>query len=167
MQEQSRRLRLAGRIAAVAFTAVAALGATAGVAHADGDRHGMHGHGMHKDMDPARAAEFIQRRIDRMVPDATADQKTRLAAIFKSGMDEMRPLREKQRATRQQAASLLSQRTIDRSALEQLRAAQMQVHDQLSRRMTQMMADAAEVLTPEQRARVAERMQKRMERRHK
>jgi periplasmic protein CpxP/Spy len=41
----------------------------------------------------------------------------------------------------------------------------MQAADALSRRMTQAMADAAEVLTPEQRAKVAEHMQRRMEHR--
>jgi periplasmic protein CpxP/Spy len=41
----------------------------------------------------------------------------------------------------------------------------MQAADALSRRMLQAMADAAEVLTPEQRAKVAERIKQRMEHR--
>jgi len=61
---------------------------------------------------------------------------------------------------------LLAAPTIDRAALEQVRVAQMQSADARSRRTLQAMADAAEVLTPEQRAKAAERMRRRMERRH-
>jgi len=46
--------------------------------------------------------------------------------------------------------------------LEQQRALQMQAADARSRRMLQAMADAAEVLTPEQRAKAAERLKSRM-----
>ena len=56
---------------------------------------------------------------------------------------------------------LLTAPTIDRAQLEALRVQQSQMRETVSRRMLQAMADAAEVLTPEQRAKVAERMQRR------
>ena len=50
----------------------------------------------------------------------------------------------------------------DTSQLETLRSEQMQLGDSVSRRMLQAMIDSAEVLTPEQRSKAAERWQKRM-----
>ena len=63
--------------------------------------------------------------------------------------------------------ALLAAASIDKAALEQLRAAQLQAMDSLSKRLLQSMTDSAEVLTPEQRVRLGERMQRRMERRHR
>ena len=56
----------------------------------------------------------------------------------------------------------MSAPVIDRAALEQIRASQLQLAEQLSLRITQALADTAEVLTPEQRAALAERIQRRM-----
>jgi Spy/CpxP family protein refolding chaperone len=53
---------------------------------------------------------------------------------------------------------------LDPAAVEQLRQQMLQQHDQMSRRMTQAMLDAARVLTPEQRARLGERMRDRQAR---
>ncbi len=54
--------------------------------------------------------------------------------------------------------------SIDRVALEALRAEQMQRADAMSKRVLAAVADAAEVLTPAQRVRFAEHMKKRMHR---
>jgi periplasmic protein CpxP/Spy len=64
------------------------------------------------------------------------------------------------REGRHQALALLSQPTIDRGALEALRANQLQMAEQASRRLTQALADAADVLTPEQRRQLAERAER-------
>lgn len=103
--------------------------------------------------DPARAEE----RADRMIRhisvevDATADQQEKLRGIVKNAVKDMLPLREKMFATRQQARALLLGQTVDRAAIEKLRADRIAVADALSKRFTQALADAAEVLTPEQR----------------
>ena len=73
-------------------------------------------------------------------------------------------LRVVQRLARQ-GMTLLTAPTIDRGALDQLRVSQIQAADAMSQRTLKAMADAAEVLSPEQRSRVAERMTQRMSRR--
>jgi periplasmic protein CpxP/Spy len=102
-----------------------------------------------------------------MVQDAggTPQQKDRLMAIATAALTELRPMREQLRQSRRAGLDLLAAPVVDRRALEQLRATQMQVADAKSRRMVQAMAEAAEVLTPEQRVKVAERMKQRMDRR--
>jgi Spy/CpxP family protein refolding chaperone len=71
-------------------------------------------------------------------------------------MDELKPVRDQLRGLRQQGMQLLAATVIDRAALERLRAARLQLEDTRSRRMLQALTDAADVLTPEQRLKVAE-----------
>jgi Spy/CpxP family protein refolding chaperone len=66
-------------------------------------------------------------------------------------------MRDRMRNARRQAVTLLSQPAIDRAALEALRADQLQLAEQASRRLTQALADVADVLTPAQRKQLAER----------
>lgn len=155
-----RRWALAG-IASITIGAMS----IAGISHAnDGPGRGTHHHGMHGPMDPATASKRIDRMIERMLSDGTPEQKAKVSAIAKAALNDLQPLREKHRAARADAMKILSQPTIDRTALEKIRASELQLADQISRRMTQAMADAAEVLTPEQRATLAERFKQRMKR---
>jgi Spy/CpxP family protein refolding chaperone len=147
------------------FAGLAALGGL-GLLAATAQAHGWRRHG---GMDGEEGAHRIERRIERLVKavDATPQQKDRLVAIATAALADLRPLREQQRASRLRGMQLLAAPTIDRAALEQVRVAQMQAADARSRRMVQAMADAAEVLTPEQRVKAADRMKRRMEwRRH-
>jgi periplasmic protein CpxP/Spy len=146
------------------FAGLAALGGLglfgAGAASAQPWRHG-------RGLDPEEMARRLDRRIGRLMQDVggTPEQKERIVAIAKAALAELRPMREQMRQARRQGLELLAAPVIDRRALEQLRATQMQSADALSRRITQAMADAAEVLTPEQRAKAAERLKRRMEHR--
>src|SRR5262245_9143546 len=103
--------------------------------------------------DPARAEE----RADRMIrhisveADATAEQQEKLRGIVKNAVKDMLPMREKMVAARQQARELVFGQSVDRAAIEKLRSEQIGTVDALSKRFTQAVADAAEVLTPEQR----------------
>jgi periplasmic protein CpxP/Spy len=106
----------------------------------------------------------IDDRIDRMSKhiaielDATSDQQAKVANIAKAAVADLRPLHEKAHATRAQAITLLTAPTIDRSAIERLRAEQIGLAETASKRIAQALADVAEVLSPEQRRKVADWM---------
>jgi Spy/CpxP family protein refolding chaperone len=101
-------------------------------------------------------------RADRMVRhlaieiDANADQQAKLEAIAKSAVGDLAPMRDKMLAARQQMHDLLTQMTVDRGAIEKLRAEQIATLDALSKRIAQAVGDAAEVLTPDQRHKLGE-----------
>jgi Spy/CpxP family protein refolding chaperone len=125
---------------------------------------GWHGRGfMMGQMDPAQ----IEDRADRMVRhlaievDATTEQQERLRAVVKSAVRDLLPMREKAQAARQRGRELLTQTTIDRAAIEAFRAEQLAQMDGISKRVAQAVADAASVLTVEQRRKIEEHMRPR------
>ena len=129
--------------------------------------HGHYGHFGHGLMGPAEdatdaqeRAEFMGKRIARKIG-ATEEQREKLASIAKTVAKDVFPLREKIRSARKEARELLSQPTIDRDAVERLRSEQVSNMDELSKHLATALTDAAEVLTPEQRKDVAERLAKR------
>lgn len=130
----------------------------AGCASAQGWSH--HGRGDWGN-NPERAEKMVNRLLSRV--DASEEQKKKVAAIVKTAMGDMKAIRDKHRNGRRATAELLSKPTIDRNALEALRAEQIQSADAASRRMTQALADAAEVLNPEQRAKLGDRLKSRMD----
>lgn len=104
-------------------------------------------------IDPA----WAEARADRMVRHiaveigANADQQEKLSVIAKGLVKDVLPVREKMQTARQQARDLLTAQTVDRAALEKLRADQIATHEAASKRLVQALADAADILTPEQR----------------
>lgn len=137
----------------------AALAATAAIAW-HGRAHAQFGHrgGWHS-ADPAT----MGRKLDAMVAwalsdiDATPEQRDRISTIAKAAANDLAPMREAHKQARRDSVQLLAAPTIDRARLETLRLQQMQLGDTVSRRILQALADAAEVLNPEQRSRLAER----------
>ncbi|MGQ0545926.1 MAG: Spy/CpxP family protein refolding chaperone [Betaproteobacteria bacterium] len=124
-------------------------------------RHGFHG------------GANLDERIDKMVKhlaieiDATPEQQQKLAAIAKAAAKDLAPLRGQAMETRKQAMELLSAPSVDRAGLEKLRVSKLQHADAASRRITQALGDAAEVLTPEQRVKLAEHVARMGHRRHR
>jgi protein CpxP len=104
----------------------------------------------------------IDERIDRMSKhlaielDATPDQQQKLAAIAKSAVHDLLPLREKAQAARGQAVALFTAPSVDRDAIERLRAQQVGLAETASKRIAQALGDASDALTPEQRRKIAD-----------
>ncbi len=129
--------------------------------------HGHYGHFGHGIMGPAEdatdaqeRAEFMGKRFARRIG-ATDEQREKLSNIAKSVAKDVFPLRQKIRSARKEARELLSQPTVDRDAIERLRSEQVANMDELSKRLATALTDAAEVLTPEQRKDVADKLAKR------
>src|SRR5271166_1122732 len=153
-------------ILVIALLAVALMGGLAGnmLSTAFGQGFGWHHFGMrHGGMfGGALTPAQIDDRIDRMTKhmaielDATADQQAKIANIAKAAAGDLRTLREKAQAARAQAVTLLTAPTIDRSAIERLRAEQIGLAETASKRIAQALTEASEVLNPEQRRKVAD-----------
>jgi Spy/CpxP family protein refolding chaperone len=119
-------------------------------------------HAAHIPADPAALAAHVDQMIELCAADASPDQKTRLAAIARAAMADVGPAHAQLRQAHARAHALLMAPAVDRAALEQLRVEQMQRMDLVSRRILVAVEDAADVLTPEQRARFAEQLRSRM-----
>ena len=115
-----------------------------------GDKHGgMHG-GM---MLGGRGLEHMLKQVN-----ATDVQRTQIKQIAESARTDIQKLHEGGSAYREQGLALLAQPTVDADAAEKLRQQMLAQHDQVSKRMLTAMLDIGKVLTPEQRATLANRM---------
>ena len=94
---------------------------------------------------------------------ASSEQQARIHDIMKAAREDVRKLRDGAGDLRAQGAQLLAAPTIDARAAEALRQKRLALHDAVSKRTMQAMLDAAAVLTPEQRAKLAEQMGRRHE----
>ena len=121
--------------------------------------HGHGGFGHHGSMSGERIEKMVKHFAVEI--EATPEQQEKLAAIARQAAKDLEPLRGQHHEARKQALELLSRDTVDRAALEKLRAGKLAQADAASRRVTQALADAAEVLTPEQRRKVAEHVERR------
>jgi Spy/CpxP family protein refolding chaperone len=110
--------------------------------------HGGHG-GMH-----ARAAAHLDRMLTEV--DATPDQKARIHAIMQGAFESLKPMHGGLEQTQRDLHALLTAPTIDRAALERLRVARMADADQAGKVLVKALADSAEVLRPDQRAKLGE-----------
>ena len=132
-------------------TAAAGLGTLAFGALAHGRR------GARGPIDPAQMEQHLDRMLQHMYVeiDASDAQKQKLEPLVKQAAKDLAPLRDKVREARREGIKLLSADNIDRGAIERFRVQQIGATDAASRRFTQALADVAEVLTPEQRRKLA------------
>ncbi|HEY0820338.1 MAG TPA: Spy/CpxP family protein refolding chaperone [Rhizobacter sp.] len=110
--------------------------------------------------------ERIDRAVDRVLKgvDATEAQRTQVKQIARAAAADLKPIHETARGLRAQQMQLFAAPVVDARAVEASRAQLVAQHDQASRRISQAMLDISTVLTPEQRARLAQQAQQRRER---
>jgi protein CpxP len=154
------RRTMIGGVAAVAV--IGAIGLAAAASNFGLGSFGMGGFGMARHLMPAHMGMGMGfggfGMMGEVLDDigATPDQEDRLWTIIDNARGEMRPAFREFRETRKEIAGILGAATIDRAALEKLRSDRIATIDATSKKMTAALADAAEVLTPEQRAKLLE-----------
>ena len=140
--------------------AVLAVGLTGAAATHAFSQHGRPGFMMGGQFDPAQAEDRADRAIRHLAveADATPEQQDKLRVIARAAVKDLMPMREKALAARGRAHTLLTQPTIDRTAIEALRTEQMALADAASRRVVQAITEAAETLTADQRRKLDDRI---------
>ncbi len=106
------------------------------------------------------------RAIDFMLDGlgATDAQRTQIKQIAAQTAADLKTQADAGRALRDRGMGILTAPTVDAAAAETLRQQLLQQHDQMSRRVMQAMLAVANVLTPEQRTKLGERMHDRQAR---
>ena len=141
----------------IAVLALAGVGAAGAMGGGGGMGHQMMEIGM------KHGGNFAGRGLHRAFSavDATAEQEDRIWAIIDDARAELRPMMREFRDTRAQALELMAAPAIDRAAAETMRAERIAAIDEASKKLTEAAIEAAEVLTPEQRAKFAEQLNER------
>ncbi len=155
-------MKLLNRYTVIAF--VAGVGLTVGVgAVAAMGMGGMH-HGMMMDASatPAQISDHVDHVLKHLYVeiDATPAQQAQIGPLVHQAVTDLLPLRPQLQADHAQFVQALSQNPIDPSALEAARAAHLQLADQASKRIVQLLADVGNTLTPTQRQALLTHMQK-------
>lgn len=162
-RQQTIWLRLS---AATVLAAIIGMGA--GRAEAQPGMHAGHGgaqHAAHHRMGMGMGMGMPERMLDAV--GASAEQKAKLREIYQAAGDDLRAQHQAGRALQAQMVALMAAPQVDAAAAEALRQQQLARHDTVTKRTLQAMLDAQAVLTPEQRAKLAERMAKRQQMRER
>jgi len=126
---------------------------------------GPHGPGMGGHSAMMANPEHLGRMVDHMLDglNASATQRNQIKQIVQAAASDLKAQRDAGRALREKGLQIFTAPTVDAAAVEALRQQALAQHDQASKRVTQAMLDIAKVLTPEQRAKIGERMKQRAE----
>lgn len=120
------------------------------------ERH-MNSAGPHSAID---ASAHVERMLKHMYVeiDATDAQKAQIEPLVRQAMQDLMPMHEQLHKAHAAALQMLTAPTIDRAALEAARAQNMQLADQASKRLVQLIADVGDQLTPPQRQKLADHL---------
>ena len=107
--------------------------------------------------------EHIARVVDHMLDglNATDAQRAQVKQIAQAAAIDLKAQRDTGRSLRDKCLQAFAAPTIDAAAAESVRQQIVAQQDQASKRMLAAMLDIGKVLTPEQRARIGERMKQR------
>lgn len=110
--------------------------------------------------------EQVDRGVDRFLKgiDATEAQRMQVKQIARAAAADLKPTHEVVRGLRSHSQALFAAPVVDARAVEATRAQLVVQHDQASKRISQAMLDISAVLTPEQRAQLAQQMKQRQDR---
>lgn len=103
--------------------------------------------------------EHLGKLMHHLMARVDEKQKSRLIEIAKRAKPELERFEQRARQARAPRSGVLLADVIDRQALEQIRAAEMQVAQERSRLVDQALIEMASVLTPEQRAQLLSELQ--------
>ena len=108
---------------------------------------------------PERVARTVDHLLDGL--NATDQQRSQIKQIAIGAATDLRAMAERDRSAHDRGVQIFAAPTVDASAAESLRQELLAQHEQASRRVLQAMLDVAKVLTPEQRAKIADRLHQR------
>lgn len=182
-EHPTRGLKLVMLVTLLALGGMVALSAWAQPAGSqDGTlptRHGAPHHGPHGHHGP-RGGDFgfggrglflaPPERADRAVDhflkgvDATDAQRAQVRQIVRAAAAELKPIHDTVRGLRSHTRQLFTAPVVDARAVEAARVQLVQQHDQASKRISQAMIEISTVLSPEQRAKLAQQVKQRQDR---
>lgn len=147
-------------VAAVLGVVALTIGAVAQNAATGGFHHGGHHGAQMVNASPTDVAAHVDQLLQHIYAEtsATPAQQAQIAPLVQATATDLMQLHGQFHAEHAQMLALLTTDTIDRAALENARVAQLNVLDQASKELVQLLADTAGVLTPAQRKALAERL---------
>lgn len=149
----------------LALGGLAAFGAVQAVSQPFGFGHHGFGprHHMGAGFDPARMAQRIDYGADIILGrvGSNEEQKKKISDLIKANLAEIPALRAQHQAARDRVIELLKAEKFDKAELEKLRAQQLALADQISKRLTDAVGQASDILTPKQRQELVQLWEKR------
>ena len=138
----TRRKSLTTMMAALLAGSIAATAGGVAFAKSDGQA-----------FDPAQFQQRIEKRVDKALgsTDATTDQKKKVTEILQAAFKDMKGFHGQRVENRKAMEAAMQAPTIDAARIEQIRAEQMKIADASSKRFTQALVDAGNVLNASQR----------------
>jgi protein CpxP len=155
---QPLRRRFFNRHTLIAFAAGAAVAIGVSVSAGTAGMGAWHRGSM---LDGTHSAAEVDSHVDHMLKhfyveiDATDAQKAAIGPLVKQAVSDLMPLHAQLRTAHTQAVQALTQTSVDRASLESVRQEHLQLADQASKRIVQLIADVGDQLTPAQRQALA------------
>ena len=150
---QSRFTR--ARLAALIAVPLVIIGGALAYAHQNG------GHGGHRGHGGSFSAEHLDHLSSMLEKIGASDaQASQIDGLLRPALNNLQAIRDAHHQAFGQFHELIMAPSLDRARIEALRAEQIKALDEASKNLVTAFGDAAEVLTPEQRAAFAEAMRK-------